>query len=204
MFSYCLNNPVNRIDPTGAISLWYFLIIDSDMGFIHRAVVDHIDENYSGIYTERKLSNFGRADIVQRSTGAVWEVKHAGVNPPLRSATAQLQAYTYVLVNDEINCLGQANAFSGTFYIQCGIYSYAIDYSTPHYGVILYTVTELDNFEGEYYRVYVPKHEEAKKRASSRLYVPVYSTARGGCGAFLASALLGMFMPSCLTPDYAT
>ena len=70
MFAYCLNNPVNRTDTTGTISLWYFLIVDSDMGFIHRAVVDHIGENYWGIRTEYILDNFGRADVGRGTTHA--------------------------------------------------------------------------------------------------------------------------------------
>jgi hypothetical protein len=36
MYIYCLNNPVNSFDPTGNAALWYFLMADSDMGFIHR------------------------------------------------------------------------------------------------------------------------------------------------------------------------
>ena len=165
MFAYCLNNPVNRSDISGTVSLWYYLIADHDMGFVHRAVVSHIQKNYN-VRTEVPLSKYGRADIVLES--AVWEVKHAGSNPLQRMFIAFAEACGYVLINDELNALGMPLMFNNTIYISCEGSSYAVEYCTPFPGVVLYTVKEDPNYNGEYSAVFVPKSKRTKEESSNK------------------------------------
>ena len=131
------------------------------MGFVHRAVVEYIQASNYAVQTEVRIDIFWRADVVQN--GAVWEVKHAGVNPALRSAQAALQAYGYVMVSDDLNSLGNAHTFSGSFYIQYASNSYEVSYTTPFDGVILYSVTEKQNYTGEFFKVRVPVTKERKQ-----------------------------------------
>ena len=159
MFAYCLNDPVNRIDITGSISLWHYLITDHDMGFVHRIVVSHIQKTYN-VQTEVPLSKYGRADIVSGS--AVWEVKHAGKDPMQRMFIAFAEACGYVLLNEELDFLGPINAFDGTLYIGCAGNSYKVEYYTPYWGAVLYTVSNDPNYKGEYAAVFVPKSKEFK------------------------------------------
>ena len=160
-FAYCLNNPVNRTDTSGTASLWYYLIVDSDMGFIHRCVQLHIlANNTTTLRKELVLGGHGRADIVDVRLGTVWEVKHASVIPIERAAIATAQARGYIggtQGNTTITDLGAANAFSGSFIIQCDKYYYDVTYHTPQKGAILYSVKEVTNYEGSVYAVYVPK-----------------------------------------------
>ena len=188
MFAYCLNNPVNRTDASGTVSLWYYLIVDSDMGFIHRAVQKHIGANYN-VSTEFPLGKYGRADILR--SGAVWEIKHAGISPVGRTAEAYAQALSYMLVNDEVTCLGEAGAFSGSFYIGCLDSSYLVEYKTPAQGAVLYTVTEVKNYSGEYAFVYVPKKVKQNTTAS------VASMTLLGTGAACSLAFSAMNRLSC-------
>ena len=181
MFAYCLNNPVNRIDVTGAVSLWYYLIIDSDMGFIHRAVQSHIRENYA-VRIEVPLTSCGRADILQ--SGAVWEIKHAGASPATRALLAYTQATSYVSLNEEVTQLGNAGAFAGEFYIGCLDSSYKVEYTTPYAGVVLYTVSEIDNYTGNYSFVYNPVKLKDEVRQINKSY------AKTGGGAVCCMALL--------------
>jgi len=191
MFAYCLNNPINRTDVTGSVSLWYFLIVDHDMGFIHRMVVDHIQKN-NNVDTEVPLSTYGRADVV--SGTAVWEVKHAGKDPTSRTTLAWAQAMTYVCFNEELTTLGAAYAYSGVFYIQCLEYSYMVEYSTPTSGVILYTVTEVQNFQGKYDFEFVPHKQKADDKQSLQApsNAPVFNTQSIGSGGLMGSAVVLM------------
>lgn len=185
MFAYCLNNPINRIDASGDVSIWYYLIVDHDMGFIHRLVQAHIALNY-GVETEVTLSAYGRADIFH--LGKVWEIKHAGQNSVIRIALAMAQAYNYVCLNDEVTGLGAAGAYSGEFYVQCLESAYLVEYTTPREGVILYSVTEVSNYNGEYYAVYVPKEVKEKQRLNNAS--PAY--------ILLGCAFVGGPIPNCL------
>ena len=164
MFAYCLNNPINRIDETGTTSLWYYLVVDSDFGFVHRMVQLHIISVYGGIFRkELTIEGLKRADIVDTSTGAVWEVKHASTTPEKRITEAQRQAQTYVggtsKTGTKITHLGEAGAFSGFFYILCQGSYYRVDYWTPQDGAILYSVKEDSNYSGEAYIAYIPVTE---------------------------------------------
>jgi hypothetical protein len=190
MFVYCLNDPVNRIDTSGTVSLWYYLIVDHDMGFIHRAVQLHIKQN-NNAQTEVKLSGFGRADVVQ--FGAVWEIKHAGKNPELRTAIAQAQAAGYVFLNDELTQLGKAGMFSGTFYIQCLEYSYMVECWTPEPGAILYSVTEVYNYSGEYLVEYIFETQEQRSTLHTPALIPDLSPSPNytNCGITAGVAMFG-------------
>ena len=184
MFAYCLNNPTNRTDITGTVSLWYYLIIDSDMGFIHRAVQSHIRSNYH-VSTEVRLSNYGRADILD--SGCVWEIKHAGVSPDIRIAVAYAQALSYQILNSEVTHLGNGGAFSGQFYIGCLDSSYLVEYKTPSAGVVLYTVKEVSDYHGAYDFVYYPVKTEKKTLANNGIL--------GGGGVCLVGMIAGCTMP---------
>ena len=166
MFAYCLNNPANRIDSAGGISLWYYLIVDHDMGFIHRMVQAHILETGGpNIKAELILTGLGRADVVDVSLGTVWEVKHSGMYPEVRILEALVQAVGYIGGEYEdilIVGLGESGRFEGVFCITCNGYNYEVSYNTPTDGVILYSVKETSNSQEAYAYAYeyVPKTVE--------------------------------------------
>ena len=120
-----------------------------------------------------------------------------------------------MLVDDNLNQLGYADAFNGTFYIQCGIYSYQIDYYTPSIGVVLYTVKEITDFDGEYYRVYVPKLAEIKEEGLATrpqpISIPAYRSHRrtgytgggGGGGGIIVAGLLFSVCASTILRQHA-
>ena len=182
MFTYCSNNPANRIDTTGSKDIWIYLIMYSDMGFIHRAVTDHIKSNYAGIKTEHYLDTWGRADVVNLATKEVWEIKHAGKDPALRAASATLQAYGYTLINEDVSYLGRPNAFSGTFYIGCEGLSYEVSYDTTHAGVILYYVKEVSNYSGAYFKVFAYEEKKSEHKETEMLLLCPYMICGVGGG----------------------
>ena len=159
MFAYCLNDPVNRSDINGTTSLWFYLIENHDMGFVHRAVVADIQKTYS-VQTEVPLSGYGRADIVNGSS--VWEVKHAGKKPVQRMILAFSEACGYVLLNNELDTVGVWGAFDGSLYIGCADSSYRVEYCTPFWGAVLYTVSEDPSYKGAYAAVVVPKNSKSE------------------------------------------
>ena len=171
MFAYCLNNPVNRIDATGVASLWYYLIVDHDMGFVHRMVLLHIRMNNPNIATELVLTGLGRADVVDPSIGVVWEVKHAGNDPAVRIAEALLQAVGYIGGKQQettIYGLGEAYRFSGTFFVSVLGTIYQVDYNTPVEGVVLYSVNEVQfRDEESTVFVYIPKTKKSENKAKA-------------------------------------
>ena len=164
MFAYCINSPVNATDPSGDISIWYILREAHDWGFIHRLVQKHIQANNVGITTEahvdRTNGTEGRIDILN-TENYLWEVKHGGKCPTARAAEAFSQACTYLngSLHDgsQVSGLGAAHMFSGSFVVNVNFlgtkYSYAVSYSTPNFGVILYSVREIpqqDNSDYDY------------------------------------------------------
>lgn len=171
MYAYCLNNPVNRTDATGTAGIWFWLMVDSEWGFVHKMVQKHIESNNSGVITETGSKGLGRADVVRTGDGAVWEIKHAGSNPDTRCADAYKQAKKYkdakckdgTIVGDP----GEAGAFSGTFCISIEGNNYEVNYRTPQEGVILYTVKETTNPADSYAYsyTYVP-HAKRKENAN--------------------------------------
>ena len=124
MFAYCLNNPVQYVDFDGNASFWYFLIIDSDFGFIHRMVQREIALKYNvskELWVSKGGEKVGRVDIM-RSNGSIWEVKHGTNNPIVRKArmiAAKWQAEQYLGAKADRNDvaasnLGEVGAFSGS------------------------------------------------------------------------------------------
>ena len=195
MFAYCLNNPVNRSDSSGSISLWYYLIVDFDMGFIHRMVQAHIVATGGpDIKTEMVLTGLGRADVVDKSLGVVWEVKHAGKYPDARMFEAAVQAAGYIGGEYEdvlIIGLGEAGRFNGTFCITCRGQNYEVSYNTPMDGVILYTVTETSNQKEQYdySYTYVPKaDQETQNGLLCIAAAPAGATGFYGGGSFNGTA----------------
>lgn len=77
--------------------------------------------------------------------------------------------------------LGEAGAFSGVFHIQCMDSVYEIRYETVWEGVILYTVKEIQGFEGQPEYEYVPAAERNKSNHALAALVPV-GIATGGVG----------------------
>jgi hypothetical protein len=198
MFAYCLNNPVNRIDIGGAASIWYYLMVDHDMGYVHRMVQLHIRENNRNISTEWILTGFGRADVVDTTLGVVWEVKHAGKIPEARTTEATLQALSYVggkHGRTTITGLGEPHAFTGQFHITIEGNLYLVTYETPAPGVILYTVKEVQNN---------PNEATANAYAHAYTYSPKNNNERTGV-AMLGTIALGFGGGSsrfCFSKDY--
>lgn len=114
------------------------------------------------IKTELVLTGLGRADVVDKSLGVVWEVKHSGMFPDKRMLDAAIQALGYVGGQYEdilIIGLGEADRFEGVFCITCDGHNYEVSYNTPMDGVILYSVQETANQQEEYAYAYayIPK-----------------------------------------------
>ena len=195
MFAYCLNNPVNRTDICGKTSLWYYLIVDHDMGFIHRMVqLDILANSGPEISVELVLPGLGRADIVDTTRGAVWEVKHAGKTPELREWIALAQAVGYIGGEHQgvlIECLGDVGHFQGEFLISCLESTYLVTYCTPNDGVVLYSVKEITGLEHEYEHAaiyaYVPKNT---KKPAVMIQIPALAIA-GGPGGLYVDGIYG-------------
>ena len=153
MFAYCLNDPTNNVDLNGYYSIWWPLIEDHDMGFIHKKVEEEIARlSLWTVATEITLTEGGRADLVDRFTGEVWEIKHAGTNPVDRMAKAQEQAERYLGqkgvglrgLGIETTELGGLGRFNGAFLLMHLHSLYMVTYCTPKEGVVLYSVAELN------------------------------------------------------------
>ena len=155
---------MNYLDPCGDARIWYQLIMTHDMGFIHRAVVAHIQENYS-VNTEVTLTNYGRADIVQGS--AAWEVKHGGKRTVERTVEAWAQVLVYIMLNDEISSHGPAGAFSGSLSVSYYGVPAHVEYVTPFPGVVLYYVQGAPNYQGAYYRMVSKADRKDEKKADN-------------------------------------
>lgn len=114
--------------------------------------------------------------------------KHAGLIPEIRAQIAKTQARKYI-DNKAITCLGAANTFSGSFYIQCGEIAIYVEYSTPTDGAILYTVEAVENYNGNYFRKFLTLEQRNKNK--QMMTTPNYFTQtaffpEGGGGAMMA------------------
>ena len=202
MFAYCLNNPINRIDVAGSAGIWIYLIAEHEMGYIHRMVQAHIVEHFGGnelLLTEVTMGAVGRADLVNSKTKALWEIKHAGVNPVYREIEAFAQALCYVIFSPDGYHLGETGAFQGKFAVLCFGHSYMVEYSTTLPGAILYWVYEISGYDGECYAKYVPVAErEKKKNTYCWKPAPVYSTGMmNGNPVLLGYAMVGTCFAGC-------
>lgn len=196
MFAYCMNDPVNRIDIEGAVSLWYFLIIDSDMGYIHRKVQEQIKNSYSSVLAEVQLNSGMRADLVDPKTGEVWEVKHMGTNPLRRIFEAWAQAGRYLGQTSKsgvtLTEFGDVDEFEGVFTIACGQFTYLVEYATPVDGVVLYWVTEI-NYKPQYEYDYTYKPKENLLERWSTMTIPEVDYTPIYFGGMCCAAMLGLY-----------
>ena len=202
MFAYCLNNPVNRIDAEGAISLWVILFINSEFGWIHRQVQEHIRMYGGGDYgIEKGVYNLagelvGRVDVYDIHTGQAWEVKSVGTQA---SAYPQLERYLGNHLKDgTILTAGDAGRFHGEFVVNYLDSSYLVSYQTPSTGVVTYSVKEI-TFQKECEYVYVPAKERKIAEetemnfghAPQSISAPLILLTLVGGGALICGKLLG-------------
>ena len=173
MFAYCMNDPVNRIDTEGFYGIWNELAIEGDFGYIHSRVQAEIAIRSLGtICTEVTFPNKERADLVDRNTGEVWEIKHAGSDPLGRIVEAQDQASKYLYrkgkcKGESITTAGAPFRFTGTFIIVMGNVKYMVTYITPAPGAVLYSVKELNE---KYANAYAPVYQYKKKEECVTAY----------------------------------
>ena len=141
MFAYCLNNPVNYVDPTGTLAY---------PGEIHNEVVRRIAEKY-GYDKEQFIlyegGGFGRADLIS-SDGQVWDVKRDKPRQ-IDAGKKQVERYaenTWARYPDTKLSVGRNEIESGFFYYKSGLTTYKVTYRYAGDGVIAYDyrVTEFD------------------------------------------------------------
>ena len=188
------------MDFDGNASFWYFLIIDSDFGFIHRMVQREIALKYNvskELWVSKGGEKVGRVDIM-RSNGSIWEVKHGTNNPIVRKArmiAAKWQAEQYLGAKADRNDvaasnLGEVGAFSGSFMVECRGQMYLVTYETPADGVILYYVQETQK-SGKPDYVYVPKADRGTEKTTLPQPQASY-TYGGGPGPLIAPIPVGI------------
>ena len=202
MFAYCLNNPVNRIDAEGAISLWVILFINSEFGWIHRKVQEHIWAQSAGNCAGEKgvydsTGKFiGRVDVYDVHTGQAWEVKSVGTQA---SAYPQLERYLGNHLKGGATLIaGDAGRFHGEFVVNYLDSSYLVSYQTPSTGVVTYSVKEI-TFQKECEYVYIPAKERKKAEetemnfghAPQSISAPLILLTLVGGGALICGKLLG-------------
>lgn len=173
MFAYCLNDPTNRVDLEGFAGIWWTLIDDHEMGFIHKMVEREIERLSLGtVATEITLSGGGRADLVDRFTGEVWEIKHASTDPAGRAAQAYNQVKGYLGqegvglrgIGIKTTDFGEEGRFNGAFMLMHGTSLYVVTYCTPSQGVVLYSVAEC-SLKAAYAYSYLYIYEYIEKAA---------------------------------------
>ena len=179
MFAYCLNNPICFADIDGEeAGLWGYLFADGDPGFIHRMVQLHILLVYNAeafLYSkEFVMPGVGRADIIKPSTMEIWEIKYAGkvIQTRIDLATSQVERYERAFSSVGRGSKGE---FNGSFIINCIEKSYLISYTTPSEGVIIYTLTPLEEYSNSPFATFVPstvpveKYFPSPEKKTSRL-----------------------------------
>lgn len=193
-FAYSLNNPVNRIDSGGTISIWAYLFFYSEYGWIHLHVQLHILAKGGGAYgMEKGVYNssgefVGRVDVYKEigETAYAWEIKTK--NAGESAAREQLKRYLgNSLKNGAELIKGPAEEFEEQFVVNYLFSSYLVTYSTPSEGVILYDVDEI-SYQEQYDYVYVPKKVTQKAEETS--------AAKGGAAATVitTAAISGAFV----------
>ena len=206
MFAYCLNNPVNCIDSEGTISIWVFLFINSEFGWIHRKVQEHIRMQGRGNYEiERGVYDssggyIGRVDVYNIHTGEAWEVKSVATQV---TAYPQLERYLGNKLKSGMTLTaGGAGRFSGEFVVNYLDYSYLVSYVTPSTGVVTYSVKEISYQEKCDYE-YLPASlaTEEKKQSENSIVdhglaphgvpSPLIAMVVVGGGALICGKILG-------------
>lgn len=106
----------------------------------------------------------------------------------MRIQVAREQAKTYI-DGTTITHLGAAGVFSDYFYIKCGDIALLVEYRTPRDGAILYTVKEVKNYEGSYFRIFLTLEE--RKTSQQTIAIPnlytnnIFSSSGGGSAMFM-------------------
>lgn len=173
-FCYCLNNPVMGIDCDGlAPSFGYFhALVQKDFAATHPGVVKEL-----GFYKYGDGSKKGRADLVNVSTGEVWEIKPhmAGYNRnPVRylnRALDQLDSYIEgEITNGEIRKqLKNKNLHPGGIVPARTIYDAMTDMDITYWsagdGIIWYEISSRQYLKSA--PVVVPEPERSKSRSYS-------------------------------------
>ena len=127
----------------------------------------------------KQNGKLGRADLVDRDTNAVWEVKHGSGNVAL--AFAQATSYINGTIISEnahgsVHGYGAAGAFHGSFWLNCLGITYVVYYYTPTPGVVIYEIGQnketLTNEQVD--KVYSPKR--TKKGEAALAYTAVVAT----------------------------
>ena len=133
MFAYCLNTPVNYVDPTGTLAY---------PGEIHNEVVRRIADKY-GYSKEQfilyKGGGFGRADLISPD-GQVWDVKRDKPRQ-IKAGKKQVAKYvenTWARSPDTPLSVGGNEIESGFFYYESGLTTYKVTYRCAGDGVIAY------------------------------------------------------------------
>ena len=165
LYAYCNNNPVNMIDPTGHVAKWisiesvYLLQLYRS---IHNSVQLHIgvawvgEEKQYAIEKGVKFPNggFGRIDVIETTSGRIWEVKHYNSKNPartLRSAQKQLSRYlTSTMIDESLGVkqpfvLGDMR-FAGAQFTYANMATgkeYLVEYWSMAEGVIAYEFWEV-------------------------------------------------------------
>ena len=133
------------IDGQDPSAIWYYLLLNSEFGLIHRLVQAHIVSDSRGkIVSEVTINDgLGRVDLLELSTNKIWEVKHGMGN----HALAQWQVSTYIggkitskKATGKVNGYGAAGAFQDFFFLNCLGTTYFVYYYTPTPGVVIYEV----------------------------------------------------------------
>ena len=139
MFAYCLNNPINYVDPTGMLAY---------PGEIHNEVVRRIAEKYG--YSKEQIifyegGGFGRADLIS-SDGQVWDVKRDKPRQ-IKAGKKQVAKYAeniWAKSPDTPLSVGGNEIESGSFYHKSGLTTYKVTYRYAGDGVIAYDYSVSD------------------------------------------------------------
>ena len=192
-FCYCLNNPIMGIDFDGyAVSFGYF----------HRKVQEHFRDNNPGVYMEVGFYKYGnsekrgRADLVNFSTGEVWEVKpHMASyfrNPTKYTILAQVQLESYIegeltsgQTRHELNASLQPGGAVACTSFSDEMTDMMITYWSTGDGIIWYTTTK------KTYWCPAPAFSDAREPSSSKQYSS-QPNALGIAGVVLGGIVAGM------------
>lgn len=205
-FCYCLNNPVMGIDYDGLTPYFghFHALVQADFAATHPGVVKEL-----GFYKHGDSSKKGRADLVNLTTGEVWEIKPhmAGYNRNpvkyLNRALDQLDSYIEgeITNNKTRKRLENKNLHPGGIVPARTIYDAVTDMDITYWsegdGIIWYETSSRQYLKPA--PVVVPEPERSKSRSYSAQ--PSASDILGSvCMLLLYGAAYLMGLPA---PSYA-
>jgi len=146
LYAFCMNNPIMYIDPSGHLSL----------SLVHNWVVADIHSKYAAVgMTSNKMIDysfgFGFADLVNLTTGEVWEVKKSTVS--MTSAINQLAKYTSNTLHVNKNLALSTGGSKGTvimpnsFVKTVGFDTYFVNYWDCGNGIIQYDYNRMTDWK---------------------------------------------------------